>query len=94
MASNDLRGWVMSAVSGVGECRGLQLYKLSLIIIACVLGSSVICVDVVVQVLSRRKSFQIANSSNFLSASLCLSAGVMVSLGHKTEITFLFETNV
>ncbi|OQD91176.1 hypothetical protein PENANT_c001G09514 [Penicillium antarcticum] len=62
MAANDLRGWVMSAVSGV----------------ACVLGSAIICVDVVVQVLSRRKSFQIANSSNFLSASLCLSAGVML----------------
>ncbi|KAJ5788025.1 Zinc/iron permease [Penicillium paradoxum] len=62
MAANDLRGWVMSAVSGV----------------ACVLGSTVICVDVVVRVLSHRKSFQIANSSNFLSASLCLSAGVML----------------
>ncbi|CAI7638029.1 unnamed protein product [Penicillium glandicola] len=62
MSANDLRGWVMSAVSGV----------------ACVLGSSIICIDVLVQVLSRRKSFQIANSSNFLSASLCLSAGVML----------------
>ncbi|KAJ5365348.1 Zinc/iron permease [Penicillium concentricum] len=62
MSANDLRGWVMSAVSGV----------------ACVLGSSIICVDVLVQVLSRRKSFQIAKSSNFLSASLCLSAGVML----------------
>ncbi|OQE19801.1 hypothetical protein PENFLA_c018G01195 [Penicillium flavigenum] len=62
MSANDLRGWVMSAVSGV----------------ACVLGSSVICVDVLVQALSHRKSFQIANSSNFLSASLCLSAGVML----------------
>ncbi|KAJ5354474.1 Zinc/iron permease [Penicillium brevicompactum] len=62
MASNDLRGWVMSIVSGI----------------ACVLGSSIICVDVLVRVVSRRKSFQIANSSNFLSASLCLSAGVML----------------
>ncbi|KAJ5791239.1 uncharacterized protein N7518_008250 [Penicillium psychrosexuale] len=62
MSANDLRGWVMSTVSGV----------------ACVLGSSIICVDVLVQVVSRRKSFQIANSSHFLSASLCLSAGVML----------------
>ncbi|KAJ5990663.1 hypothetical protein N7522_010870 [Penicillium canescens] len=62
MAANDIRGWVMSAVSGV----------------ACVLGSAIICVDFVVQTLSHRKSFQIANSSNFLSASLCLSAGVML----------------
>ncbi|KAG0161536.1 hypothetical protein PDIDSM_9070 [Penicillium digitatum] len=62
MFANDLRGWVMSVVSGV----------------ACVLGSSIICVDVLVQVVSRRRSFRIANSSNFLSASLCLSAGVML----------------
>ncbi|KAJ5542217.1 hypothetical protein N7535_004639 [Penicillium sp. DV-2018c] len=62
MSANDFRGWVMSAVSGV----------------ACVLGSAIICIDVLVQVLSRHKSFQIANSSNFLSASLCLSAGVML----------------
>ncbi|KAJ5084136.1 hypothetical protein NUU61_008715 [Penicillium alfredii] len=61
-ASNDLRGWVMSAVSGV----------------ACVLGSAVICVDVVLRRLTHHKSFQIANSNNFLSASLCLSAGVML----------------
>jgi ZIP family zinc transporter len=40
----------------------------------------------VVQALSNRKSFQIANSSNFLSASLCLSAGVMVSSDDEIEI--------
>ncbi|KAJ5621588.1 hypothetical protein N7528_006371 [Penicillium herquei] len=61
-ASNDLRGWVMSIVSGI----------------ACVLGSSVICADLVVRRVTRDKSFQIANSNNFLSASLCLSAGVML----------------
>ncbi|OJJ50546.1 hypothetical protein ASPZODRAFT_204858 [Penicilliopsis zonata CBS 506.65] len=63
-ASNDVRGWVMSGISGV----------------ACVLGSSVICADVVLRKLSRRKSFQITSSSSFLSASLCLSAGVMVGV--------------
>ncbi|KAJ5669017.1 hypothetical protein N7462_010087 [Penicillium macrosclerotiorum] len=62
MAANDLRGWVMSAVSGV----------------ACVLGSSVICIDLLLRQCSHHKSFQIANSNNFLSASLCLSAGVML----------------
>ncbi|KAJ5122712.1 hypothetical protein N7448_003845 [Penicillium atrosanguineum] len=62
MAANDLRGWVMSGVSGV----------------ACVLGSAVICVDLVLRQFSHNKSFQIANSNNFLSASLCLSAGVML----------------
>lgn len=39
-----------------------------------------ICVDIVLQRVSHKKSFQIANSNNFLSASLCLSAGVMVRL--------------
>ncbi|RAH70471.1 Zn(2+) transporter ZRT3 [Aspergillus aculeatinus CBS 121060] len=61
-ASNDLRGWVMSAVSGA----------------ACVLGSSVICVDIVLRQLTRRKDFQIVHNNAFLSASLCLSAGVML----------------
>ncbi|CAL5875172.1 uncharacterized protein PFLUO_LOCUS9476 [Penicillium psychrofluorescens] len=60
--SNDLRGWVMSAVSGI----------------ACVLGSTVICADLVLRRLTHYKSFQIANSNNFLAASLCLSAGVML----------------
>ncbi|PYH45875.1 Zn(2+) transporter ZRT3 [Aspergillus saccharolyticus JOP 1030-1] len=61
-SSNDLRGWVMSAVSGA----------------ACVLGSSVICVDILLRHLSRRKDFQIVHNNAFLSASLCLSAGVML----------------
>ncbi|KAJ5287114.1 hypothetical protein N7478_002800 [Penicillium angulare] len=60
--SNDLRGWVMSAVSGV----------------ACVLGAAVICIDLVLRRVMHDKSFQIAKSNNFLSASLCLSAGVML----------------
>ncbi|KAJ5238469.1 hypothetical protein N7468_003088 [Penicillium chermesinum] len=62
MANNDARGWVMSAVSGV----------------ACVLGATVICADVVLRRIMHDKSFQIAKSNNFLSASLCLSAGVML----------------
>ncbi|KAF7158647.1 hypothetical protein CNMCM5623_003707 [Aspergillus felis] len=61
-ANNDLRGWLMSGVSGI----------------ACVLGSSLICIDVLLRRFSRRKNFQIVNSNGFLSASLCLSAGVML----------------
>ncbi|KAE8383379.1 Zinc/iron permease [Aspergillus bertholletiae] len=61
-ASNDVRGWIMSGVSGV----------------ACILGSAVICVDVFLRHFSRGKSFQIVNNNAFLSASLCLSAGVML----------------
>ncbi|KAG2411697.1 hypothetical protein HFD88_009253 [Aspergillus terreus] len=61
-ASNDFRGWVMSAVSGL----------------ACVLGSSIICVDLLLRRFSRRKHFQIVSNNGFLSASLCLSAGVIL----------------
>ncbi|KAL3439569.1 Zinc/iron permease [Aspergillus tetrazonus] len=61
-ASNDLRGWVMSAVSGV----------------ACVLGSSVICVDLLLRRFWPRSHFQIVRNNSFLSASLCLSAGVII----------------
>ena len=32
MAANDIRGWVMSGVSGVGECRRFELFEPSLII--------------------------------------------------------------
>ncbi|KAL4785507.1 Zinc/iron permease [Aspergillus varians] len=61
-ASTDLRGWVMSAISGV----------------ACVLGSSVICVDILLRHFWPRSHFQIVRSNAFLSASLCLSAGVIL----------------
>ncbi|KAL4791168.1 Zinc/iron permease [Aspergillus venezuelensis] len=61
-ASNDLRGWVMSAVSGV----------------ACVLGSSVICADILLRRFWPRSDFQIVHNNAFLSASLCLSAGVIL----------------
>ncbi|KAL4971379.1 Zinc/iron permease [Aspergillus desertorum] len=61
-ASNDLRGWVMSAVSGA----------------ACVLGSSVICVDLLLRRFWPRSHFQIVHNNAFLSASLCLSAGVII----------------
>lgn len=36
--------------------------------------------DIIIQTFTRRRSFQIANNNDFLSSSLCLSAGVMVSL--------------
>lgn len=46
---------------------------------ACVLGSSIICADLVLRPIYR-KDFQIVRNNDFLSASLCLSAGVMVSI--------------
>lgn len=54
---------------------GLLILSISL---ACILGSGIICVDLILRTITRRKSFQIVNSNGFLSASLCLSSGVMV----------------
>jgi zinc transporter, ZIP family len=46
--------------------------------IACVLGASVICVDLIVQQFPGQKSFRIQDSNVFLACSLSLSFGVMV----------------
>ncbi|KAF2768212.1 hypothetical protein EJ03DRAFT_328576 [Teratosphaeria nubilosa] len=60
--SNDGRGWVMTCLSGV----------------ACVLGASIICVDIIVRQFPGKKNFRIQDSDAFLSASLSLSFGVML----------------
>ncbi|KAI0180167.1 ZIP zinc transporter-domain-containing protein [Hypoxylon sp. FL1284] len=59
---NDTRGWIMSLVSGV----------------ACVIGSAIICVDVVVRLFPGKKNFRIQDSNTFLACSLSLSFGVML----------------
>ncbi|RDA92830.1 hypothetical protein CP533_2863 [Ophiocordyceps camponoti-saundersi (nom. inval.)] len=59
---NDTRGWIMAIVSGV----------------ACVLGASIICVDVVVRLLPGKRHFRIQDSNVFLASSLSLSFGVML----------------
>ncbi|KAK5118340.1 hypothetical protein LTR62_002853 [Meristemomyces frigidus] len=60
--SNDERGWVMTILSGV----------------ACVLGASIICVDLIIRRFPGKKDFRIQDSDSFLSASLSLSFGVML----------------
>ncbi|KAK0366978.1 Zinc transporter [Friedmanniomyces endolithicus] len=60
--SNDERGWVMTCLSGI----------------ACVLGASIICVDIIVRQFPGKKNFRIQDSDTFLSASLSLSFGVML----------------
>ncbi|PLB38132.1 Zn(2+) transporter ZRT3 [Aspergillus candidus] len=45
---------------------------------ACVLGASLVCADVLLRRFSHQKNFQIVNNNGFLSASLCLSAGVLL----------------
>ncbi|EHY60187.1 Zinc transporter [Exophiala dermatitidis] len=59
---NDTRGWIMTCISGI----------------ACVLGATIICVDIVVRLFPRWRNFSIAESDAFLSASLSLSFGVML----------------
>jgi hypothetical protein len=59
---NDTRGWIMTCISGV----------------ACVIGASIVCIDIVVRQFPGMEKFSIAESDAFLSASLSLSFGVMV----------------
>ncbi|GAB1320661.1 Zinc transporter [Madurella fahalii] len=59
---NDTRGWVMCAVSGI----------------ACIVGASVICVDIPVRLIPSKRHFRIQESNAFLACSLSLSFGVML----------------
>ncbi|SLM39374.1 Zinc/iron permease [Lasallia pustulata] len=59
---NDTRGWVMTCISGI----------------ACVIGSSIICVDLIIQCIPGKRNFRIQDSNAFLSSSLSLSFGVML----------------
>ena len=43
-----------------------------------VVGSSIICIDLIVQRIPSKRKFRIQDSDAFLSASLSLSSGVMV----------------
>ncbi|KFY48257.1 hypothetical protein V496_10296 [Pseudogymnoascus sp. VKM F-4515 (FW-2607)] len=59
---NDVRGWIMTIASGI----------------ACVVGSSIICIDLVLNRIPRWKNFSIQDSSLFLACSMSLSFGVMI----------------
>ena len=59
---NDTRGWLMSGFSGL----------------ACILGASVICVDIPIRLIPSKRHFRIQESNAFLACSLSLSFGVMV----------------
>ncbi|KAH7170250.1 Zinc/iron permease [Dactylonectria macrodidyma] len=59
---NDTRGWIMCVVSGI----------------ACVVGASVICVDIIVRLFPGKRHFRIQDSNGFLACSLSLSFGVML----------------
>ncbi|KAK4969223.1 Zinc transporter [Elasticomyces elasticus] len=59
--SNDTRGWIMTCMSGI----------------ACTLGASVICVDLIIRLFPGKRNFKIQDSDAFLSSSLSLSFGVM-----------------
>jgi ZIP family zinc transporter len=59
---NDTRGWILAAVSGA----------------ACVVGASVIFVDLVVRQFPGKRDFRIQDSNLFLAGSLSMSFGVML----------------
>jgi hypothetical protein len=46
--------------------------------LACIVGSSIICIDIIVRQIPGKRNFKIAESKVFLAASLSLSFGVMV----------------
>jgi len=50
--------------------------------IACVVGSSIICVDLIIQLIPSKRHFRIQDNNAFLSSSLSLTFGVMVSPEH------------
>ncbi len=62
----------------VSKVRGKQATSLNLFS-ACVVGSSIICVDLIVRHIPGKSNFRIQDSNIFLSSSLSLSFGVMVS---------------
>ncbi|ORY69728.1 ZIP zinc transporter [Pseudomassariella vexata] len=59
---NDTRGWIMCLISGI----------------ACVLGASIICVDLIIRMFPGKENFRIQDSNSFLACSLSLSFGVMI----------------
>ncbi|KAK4217944.1 Zinc/iron permease [Rhypophila decipiens] len=62
VAGNDTQGWILCIVSGI----------------ACVVGASVIFVDIPIRLLPGKRDFRIQESSTFLAGSLSLSFGVMI----------------
>ncbi|KAK4123971.1 Zinc/iron permease [Parathielavia appendiculata] len=59
---NDARGWIMCGFSGL----------------ACILGATVVCVDIPIRLLPGKRNFRIQESNSFLASSLSLSFGVML----------------
>lgn len=45
---------------------------------ACVVGASIICVDLIIRHIPGKRNFRVQDSNPFLSSSLSLSFGVMV----------------
>nr|POF05936.1 zinc-regulated transporter 3 [Quercus suber] len=61
----------------VSESLQLQTIELTSRL-ACVVGASIICIDIIVRLFPGQKNFRIQDSDRFLSASLSLSFGVML----------------
>lgn len=72
----------MTCVSGLGAFFAASLSTLQSAVdrlsAACIVGSSIICVDLVIQRIPGKRNFRIQDNNTFLSSSLSLSFGVMV----------------
>ena len=53
---------------------------------ACVVGASIICVDLIIQRIPEKGNFRIQDSNAFLASSLSLSFGIMVSQERIEEV--------
>lgn len=59
---------------------------------ACVLGSSIICIDLLVRLFPGKANFRIQDSNVFLACSLSLSFGVMVSINVPVSLDLCNES--
>lgn len=88
---NDTRGWIMTAMSGVGKTLLLRTGTLTEASAACMFGALIICVDLLIRQIPNDtcRYFKIQDSNAFLSSSLSLSFGVMVCL-----LRILYVSNI
>ncbi|KAF4974239.1 hypothetical protein FZEAL_8839 [Fusarium zealandicum] len=58
--------------------------------LACVVGASIVCVDIIVRLFPGKQNFRIQDSNVFLACSLSLSFGVMVPIPDSSGLCLVF----
>lgn len=72
--------WQVSVVLVSPNSICLPLEQMLTVTAACIIGASIICVDIIVRKFPGKRNFKIQDSDTFLSSSLSLSFGVMVKI--------------